>query len=183
MANYVGIAGSYLSGADLTSAPSPVGSTMTSYDNGRNSYNGIMAFVDAVNPRAIRMRDITDGTSNTMMIGEQSNYSLNTSGNPTDYRTSNYNGAAWSAGLGGTGTSGWMANVTTVRLGINAKDSSTGNGNKVAYGGNTLITSPHTGGAQFLLGDGSSRFISENINMGTLTRLCDRSDGQVLGEF
>jgi prepilin-type N-terminal cleavage/methylation domain-containing protein len=41
----------------------------------------------------------------------------------------------------------------------------------------------HTGGAQFVLCDGSARFISENIDYRTYQLLGDRRDGQVIGEF
>lgn len=43
--------------------------------------------------------------------------------------------------------------------------------------------SMHPGGAQFTFGDGSVRFISQNIELVTLQRLSFISDGQVLGEF
>ena len=43
--------------------------------------------------------------------------------------------------------------------------------------------SRHVGGAQFVLGDGSARFISENIDYLTYQRLGDRRDGQPVGEF
>lgn len=43
--------------------------------------------------------------------------------------------------------------------------------------------SRHVGGAQFLLGDGSIRFISENVDYMTYQKLGDRRDGQVVGEF
>jgi len=43
--------------------------------------------------------------------------------------------------------------------------------------------SKHTGGAHFLLCDGSVRFISENINYNTYQMLGDRRDGQVVGDF
>ena len=41
----------------------------------------------------------------------------------------------------------------------------------------------HVGGAQFVLGDGSVRFISENIDTSTYDWLHDKRDGMVLGEF
>jgi prepilin-type processing-associated H-X9-DG protein len=43
--------------------------------------------------------------------------------------------------------------------------------------------SQHEGGAHFLLGDGSVRFISENIDYVTYQRLGDRRDGEPIGEF
>lgn len=43
--------------------------------------------------------------------------------------------------------------------------------------------SMHPGGAQFTLGDGSVRFISDAIELLTLQKLAYISDGQVLGEF
>jgi hypothetical protein len=41
----------------------------------------------------------------------------------------------------------------------------------------------HTGGAQFLLGDGSVQFINENVNMVVYGRLHMIADGEVLGEL
>jgi prepilin-type N-terminal cleavage/methylation domain-containing protein len=43
--------------------------------------------------------------------------------------------------------------------------------------------SDHTGGAQFVLCDGSVRFISENIDYETYQRVGCRRDGRVVGEF
>lgn len=41
----------------------------------------------------------------------------------------------------------------------------------------------HVGGAQFLLGDGSSRMISENLDRGIFNALGTRAGGEVVGEF
>jgi prepilin-type processing-associated H-X9-DG protein len=48
---------------------------------------------------------------------------------------------------------------------------------EVAFG------SYHTGGATFALGDGSVRFVSETIDLGTYRGLGSRSGGEVPGEF
>lgn len=45
------------------------------------------------------------------------------------------------------------------------------------------FSSPHTGGAQFCLGDGSVRFISENIDHGVYQGLATIQGGEVIGEF
>lgn len=41
----------------------------------------------------------------------------------------------------------------------------------------------HTGGAQFALGDGSVRFLSENIDMQTFSNLGHRDDGEITEDF
>jgi len=45
------------------------------------------------------------------------------------------------------------------------------------------FSSWHTGGAQVVLGDGTVRFLSENIDPFILTNLMRRLDGKTLGEF
>ena len=45
------------------------------------------------------------------------------------------------------------------------------------------MSSAHTGGAQALLGDGSVRFVSENIDMLTHAYIFGVAEGQVIGEF
>jgi Tfp pilus assembly protein PilE len=53
--------------------------------------------------------------------------------------------------------------------------------------GHTAVTagfsSWHTGGCQAVLGDGTVRFLSENIDPIVFTNLMRRSDGETLGEF
>ena len=43
--------------------------------------------------------------------------------------------------------------------------------------------SQHTGGVTVLLGDGSVRFVSDNIDYQTWQRLGDRKDGNAVGDF
>lgn len=115
-----------------------------------------------------RLDDVKDGTSNTMMVGET---------------TRNvYNG----------GTNAWgyrghvMVGLNLVSYPINRfwyssaspQQQPQGKLGSWAYAG-----SMHTGGAHFTLGDGSVRFISENIDTTTRQNLARMADGNVLGEF
>ena len=43
--------------------------------------------------------------------------------------------------------------------------------------------SEHFGGGQVCLGDGSVRFISENINLFVWAELSSMNEGEVVGEF
>ncbi|MFO0917978.1 MAG: DUF1559 domain-containing protein [Planctomycetaceae bacterium] len=43
--------------------------------------------------------------------------------------------------------------------------------------------SPHSGGCHAVMGDGTVRFLSENIDVLTLARLSKRKDGETLGEY
>lgn len=50
-------------------------------------------------------------------------------------------------------------------------------------GTNGAFGSEHPGGANFLLGDGSVRFISETIDLATYRALSTRKGGEILGDF
>jgi prepilin-type N-terminal cleavage/methylation domain-containing protein len=89
-----------------------------------------------------KMRDVVDGLSNTVMIGEISWDAANC------YRT-------WQRG----GSSSPIASGKNVRWGINVQRYSSGNFNDVSFG------SQHPGGANFCIGDGSVQFISETVDM------------------
>ena len=151
-----------------------VGVNHTSNIN-RTSANGL--FVSASNAesnkvRRRRMRDITDGTSNTLAVGERA-YELN------GYKTRaavvfghNGNDGASNNGFAGVLGSGY-ATINTA-----------------STAGERGFSSLHTGGAQFVLADGSVRFISENIDHrvqgavdSTFEYLIAVQDGKVVGEF
>jgi len=126
----------------------------------------------------VRFRDITDGLSNTVVVGEVP-YGLNGSTNSSGTKI-NYSGAVW-AGVSGAAARSNVAVLQTLR-GLNASG-----GDEFSYrinGTNTgAFGSHHKGGAQFVLGDGSVRFLSENMAAITMNRLAARNDGETLGEF
>ncbi len=118
-----------------------------------------------------RLRDFKDGTSNTVVVCE--GVLTHNDGNK----------CAW-------GYSSWTCHGTDFTLKIN----DWGIGDAWAEGrsshspGTTTVSfgtpaSVHPGGLQVVMGDGSVRFISENIDRVTQNRLAWLADGQVIGEF
>jgi prepilin-type processing-associated H-X9-DG protein len=71
--------------------------------------------------------------------------------------------------------------VSAVRYRINSK--TTAAGANYTWDPNTILTSEHPGGINILLGDGSVRFLSENINQATLLMLGAKDDRQVIPDF
>jgi hypothetical protein len=108
-----------------------------------------------------QIRDITDGTSNTLMLGE-------TKPHFTEF--------------GGLYT--WNVPTTLFSLKMNSSFLRTAEAaGTVSWLNAQGHASYHIGGVQFVLADGSARFVSENIDYVTYCRLGDKADGQVIGEF
>ncbi|QDU14562.1 Fimbrial protein precursor [Gimesia maris] len=175
--NYVGINGSYYRGGTSTVIETPNDVAVSNYGN--TVYNGVIA-KSGGNGRSTRLRDITDGSTNTMAVSEQGAYFKNDTGNQYDYRSSNFSGGAWASGR--PEANQWTINVTSIRFPINYTGVSL-DGMNNQYDKHTLLNSAHTGGVHALLGDGSVRFLSENLDFTILTALADISDGTVMGEF
>lgn len=127
---------------------------------------------DGTRKTGMQFRDAKDGLSNTILVGE-AEYLLDSSlGCNICDRYLHYhmngdsgNGSDFSEVLGST------------YYGINRFDALNNSEREVSY------ASYHEGGAQFLLGDGSVRFISENIDLSILRGLGSRRGGETLGEF
>jgi hypothetical protein len=108
------------------------------------------------------MRDVRDGTSNTVMMAEQTREKQ--------------------SGVSST----WAARqhvAMGVHFGADWRKINDFRGSPNATHTWMSAGSLHTGGMQVVLGDGSVRFISENIDQTTQTRLMYMADGAVLGEF
>ncbi len=137
--------------------------------------------------KSTRIRDLTDGTSNTVVIAEQS-------GNVAGANLSNNYHGGWRGYSGGpttnpitSTTASHAAGITSVGYKNNSKSGTTGGSlvprSNVAYAYNTILNSHHTGGIFVLLGDGATRFVSDSQDFRIMQRLCAKDDGQMLGEF
>ena len=136
----------------------------------------------------VKIAAVTDGTSNTILVGENTAASSQMwamglkKGAFCDVCTSSswamgpaWNDWQWSVGSDIRGRAPgsvhhWGPTDTAGTCAINC----------VNYDN---YYSFHTGGAQFLLVDGSVRFMSQNMDLETLVRLVHVNDGQVVGEF
>ncbi len=173
---YVGIMGAY---------PDPAARTNVSYLSGHGSWatnTGCLLINECIG-----IRDITDGTSNTIIIGEQSRYK---SSSPkllkSDY-TSGWAGTPytgkitkWTADRGagftyfGTGTTAIFHSPNPTSTGAEASQ---------PYDYNTPLTSYHVGGIHVLLADGSVRFLGDNTDLKLIQKLGVRNDGFTVGEW
>ncbi len=177
---YFGMAGA-LSFGNYTSA---AGSTV---DNGNLGISSNSGMIPNLSNKAIR--DCTDGTSNTILVAEISGIIKDTTGNKADCRPGAELG--WTAGP----FNGWdigpnVCNTTVAYapnsavLGSNGVLAAVAGSFNGRYGqSNTPLSSFHVGGFHVLLTDGTVRFISNNIDMGTLTYLCVRDEGNIVGDF
>jgi prepilin-type N-terminal cleavage/methylation domain-containing protein/prepilin-type processing-associated H-X9-DG protein len=172
--DYVGISGGVDELAPNRWDPSGQGLCTDIVYSGRMCHNGLLPAL-----RNRNMKDATDGTSNTMLVGEQSG-ALNN----VDVRA-NYWGGWNGTSLGRTTfpavTGCEIVNgITTVRYRINATSAPSGN---QPWYLNTVLNSYHTGGCHALLADGSVRFLSENMDLPTLINLTVMNDGRTIGDF
>jgi hypothetical protein len=177
--NYVGLSGTYQDPLDPTNSSKYSRDSYSCIYGGRFAFNGIIIPIHQTSSLVmiVSFASITDGTSNTTGISEQSNLVWNsTKTTQNEWCASAFRGAGWSGGYA-MDTSGFTPNITTVRYTINSVCPASSTGCDVAYAPNTIITSSHAGGANFTVMDGSVRFLTETVDFNNvLLRLVSRDD-------
>jgi prepilin-type N-terminal cleavage/methylation domain-containing protein/prepilin-type processing-associated H-X9-DG protein len=151
---------------------------------GTRSPNGTL-FVNS----SLAPRQILDGMSKTLLVGELS----------SDQKQWTYFGTD-SGSLDGQGAGTWAGVPNQLKFDgmvvrdvhpdhpLNSTLPESTITNFGGYGDHDGFGSKHSGGANFLFCDGAVRFISESIDsssspLGTYQRLGDRADGMALGDF
>lgn len=141
-------------------------------------------------------KDVTDGLSNTLAVGEQSGV-IETNeltggahgvAGGTDV-SSNY-GGGWAGGPVYTmraheskaSDNYYYTGLTTVRYRINAQNA-TVSSSSASYENNTIMNSFHIGGIHGLMADGSVRFLSDDTDFTVLLAVCSRNDETVVSGY
>ena len=131
---------------------------------------------------------ITDGTSNTMMIGEQSDFfTFTDSGGDIQFDMRSDGNAGFCLGEttgenfdDSTSNTRRRFNTVTIDVGLNIKQADRLSvGAWGALGANRPLVSAHTGVVVVGMGDGSVQLLSDSLDISALFDLADKSDGDV----
>lgn len=128
-----------------------------------------------------RFADVTDGLSNTVIVGEDIGRDERMQANHV-----------YLDPLDGAKRRFWRwaepDNAFGISMRINNNNSPQGGPSNCPWTDNNCgpfeeVFSQHTGGANVLFGDGSIRFLSENLDLVTYRALITKGGGEVVGEF
>jgi len=151
------------------------GPTSFAHINGNERNQGVFEAINHKTPFA----RLTDGSSNTAMLGERA-WSYKAGGTLYEaFATSTYMNRS------SHGQTSWPA----YGLGSSDTCASALDGNCINYphsfqtAAMESFSSAHPGGANFGFADGSIHFISETTSPNVMLDLCNKADGNVLGEY
>ena len=188
---------------------------LTSYggNGGTRSYDPTLATNDGIffvvgpgsqtniNASPVRIADVTDGLSNTILIGERNHTEANGDtwvanlAAPVGLNYSPMGTIGWWASSGGRVAEGdvTMSAFAPINYSVPADFSNPAGMNPAVTTSNSYeyyydrricaFGSTHHGGANFALADGSVRFIVDTIPLQTLQNLCVRNDGAAVENF
>jgi prepilin-type N-terminal cleavage/methylation domain-containing protein/prepilin-type processing-associated H-X9-DG protein len=121
------------------------------------------------------MASVTDGTSSTIMVVEAA-ARPQLYWNRTPQSGSNDQGIGWADNEGPFSFDGASADGSLEGCGLNCRGVMNRKNNNEPY-------SFHTGGGNFLFGDGHVQFIRESVDIRTFSALCTRAAGEVVGDY
>ena len=130
----------------------------------------------------VTLLSVTDGTSNTALVAEQSDHLRDAANQPVPGAAgaiTTQGPAGWTRG---TFLGSYSGNCTTTRWDINRRGlGNTGsNGTDDQFGLNVPWSSGHSGGCNVVLADGSVRFLSASTPLLQLQWMSSRAGGEVL---
>ncbi len=143
----------------------------------------------------LKLVAITDGTSNTFMVSEQSDFLVTLNGTKVGWAAGRQHG--WMIGwprvntppASGNGGDLRTFQMTTIRYEINRKTGWTNppgdcgaTGVCDNIGTNIPLNAAHSGGVNVCMGDGSVRFVREGLPLATLVLFATRDDGLTIND-
>ena len=181
MPSYVGISGSTgFDGFEETR----INICCAPQNNGEISGGGTL-----IPNQAVRIKQVSDGVSKTIAVGESSDFTFNSQG--IIYRIDGGHTNGWLTGTKAYGTPpnyrvapdpslppssnppSW--NIVTVRYPLNTRQYDLP-GIDQSHGANNPLVSPHPGGVNVVFLDGSQRFLTDETDLSTLKRFATRND-------
>ncbi len=166
--NYVGVHGGYPSTSTY-----PAGTTLLSLLNSSTPQNGNGTFYH--NSRK-SFRDMRDGTSNTLVVGERAVKIVPTTpagANPAEYYST------WVGNPSAAASDAPYGAARCVGAAITAPNSE----DEIPYDYQQGFGSPHPGGSQFLLGDGAVRLVNDDVDRLIYQQICTVNGGEQVSHF
>jgi prepilin-type processing-associated H-X9-DG protein len=165
---------------------------------GKNNYLGNSGNGAAIDRRGIfwvnsrvSMKDITDGTANTVMVIERTATRDNRRQNCGEVGVApglvncDWNAGLWIGARYAGNSVGWHPGLQSPDVDSYGGGNATYviNGSNRDWGVSWGSASDHPGGVQMALADGSVRFAAEAVDMLTQRYLRDRQDGNAIGQY